>query len=277
MLIKNIILYICINIKTNIMKNNKINIAKVKMIPINKLIRLNTNRDLVENHISTMEKLISLNGFADTIKVAPYNKNYIILEGQHRVSALKDLNIKEVPCSIIDWVKVDSKLPTQIDLTKYIIDLNVNNRPLNLYDYIQIYSKLGLSDYEYLINQINSYKKTLSTAILSQIYGRDLKSIRLGNLKIKDKLFADKICLTLDRLVRKYGRGSVQARIQRQVISKLHSSDEKKSLLVSFEKAVNYHLGMKDQFIPLAEKEFNNWWRNKVLSIQLDLKQLEII
>ena len=98
------------------------NVSRVETLPLRKINMIDGNRDINQSHVQKMYDLIADNGFADTIKVVQRGKRYYAVEGQHRLESLRLHKIKEVPCSIIDWLGDDFE-----EIQSYIIDLNAHN------------------------------------------------------------------------------------------------------------------------------------------------------
>jgi len=242
-----------------------IKIAKTKMLPVNSIKFIDGNREIVESHATKMFNLIEENGFADTIKVAEKDGEYYAVEGQHRIVALKLHNVKEVPCSIIDWIDEDFE-----EIQSFIIDLNAHNRQWNLYDYVKSWADKKLPQYTHLRNQMINYQKTLSNGVVATSYDgvvRSHPSIKNGSLKFIDKTFSDTLVDTLSQMVSKWGKKRLPAQVLRQASDMILShKDDRYGMLRAFKLAAVNHLTTSNEPMPDGDESFKYWFENNVLN-----------
>jgi hypothetical protein len=240
-------------------------ISKVEVLPLTKISLIDGNRDINESHVQKMYDLIAENGFADTIKVVQRGKKYFAVEGQHRLESLRLHKIKEVPCSIIDWLGDDFE-----EIQSYIIDLNAHNKSWTLYDYVKSWSDKKIPNYVHLRNQMINYQKTLSNGVVATCYdgiSRGHSPLKKGNLKFIDVTFSNDLVETLSKLVSKWGKRRLPAQILRHVATILMSSEDKYGLLKAFQFSTNTHLSSTQEPLPDGDESFAYWFENVVLEV----------
>lgn len=241
------------------------NISRVETLPLNKINFIDGNRDINESHVQKMYDLIAENGFADTIKVVQRGKKYFAVEGQHRLQSLKLHKIKEVPCSVIDWLGGDFE-----EIQSYIIDLNAHNRSWTLYDYVKSWADKKIPNYVHLRNQMINYQKTLSNGVVATCYdgiSRSHVPLKKGNLKFVDVTFSNDLVEALSRLVSKWGKRRLPAQILRHVATIIMDSKDKYGLLKAFQFSVNTHLSSSQEPLPDGDESFAYWFQNVVLEV----------
>lgn len=241
---------------------NNIRYAEVKMLPLDELNLFDGNRDVQNAHVQKMVNLIEDNGFADTIKVALIKGKYYILEGQHRFEALKILNTKKAPCSIIDWLGEDFE-----EIQKYIISLNSNNKNWSLYDYVKSWSEKKIPEYVHLRHQMIQFNKTLSNGVVATAFDgipRTHQPLIKGKLSFINRATSDTIAEEFSELVTKYGKKKIPAQVLRNAGVKIIKSDTPYDDLRAFKKAVNSFLSSSDSPLPDGDESFGYWYQQTI-------------
>lgn len=241
-----------------------INISKVEMINISSINFIDGNREINESHVQKMYNLINENGFADTIKVVEHNKKVYCLEGQHRIEALKLHKLKQVPCSIIDWLGYDFE-----EIQQYVIDLNAHNKQWNIYDYTKSWADKKIYEYVHLRNQMISYQKTLSNGVVATCYdgvARSHPALKKGKLSFIHKSFSDDLIETLSNMVSKFGKNKLPAQVLRNAAQSIVSfKGNKYKLLKSFQKAASNQITINKEPLADGDETFKYWFENVVM------------
>lgn len=263
--------------KLNIMYFDSIPVAEVKMLPVHALIMSEENRDLNPAHVARMSKLISENGFADTIKVKIEDGSYVVLEGQHRLEALKDLGVTEVPCSVVSWFDQMKDEDEDFSLQQYVVALNAHNRKWNIYDYIKSFSKSNSKNKEYfeiIRRAMVQNQKFLSNGVIATCfdgqrrYHAVLKSDKFkfddGNVEFSLHLIEE-----LSDLVTSYGKKKLSAQVMRGAACEIFNAkgDKRYKYLSGFKKAVRYHFATQfERPIPDGDESFTYWFKQTVIT-----------
>ena len=242
-----------------------IKIARVEMIPMNKIKFIKGNRGMYESHIQRMYDLIDTYGFADTIKVIPESDFYWAAEGQHRYQALKLHGVKEVPCSIVDWLDDDVE-----EIQKFIISLNAHNKAWDLPDSIKSWADLKKENYEYLLDKVKNYGNVLSVgSIVSCFDGvrRQHTSVKKGKLKILDKNFSETMLEAMKNFVVSNGKKKANSKITYCAAELIFNSGEeiRYKVLQAFLLAANTHLNSSNEPLPDGDKAFDYWFEELVM------------
>lgn len=242
-----------------------IKISRVKSIEISSIKFIDGNREINESHVQKMYNLINENGFADTIKVAEHNNEFYCLEGQHRIEALKLHKVKEVPCSVIDWLGYDFE-----EIQQYVIDLNAHNKQWNLYDYTKSWADKKIYQYVHLRNQMISYQKTLSNGVVATCYDGVVRShpnLKNGKLSFVNQSFSDDLTETLSKMVAKYGKTKLPAQVLRNAAQMIvNFKEDKYKLLQSFQRAAANHIATSKEPLADGDEGFKYWFKNVVFS-----------
>lgn len=242
----------------NITTQQKIKIAEVIYLPVKDLHFIEGNRSTQVKHEQKMFDLISENGFADTIKVAKSKNKYRVIEGQHRLNALRELGVEEVPCSVIDWIGDDFDA-----LQQYIIDLNAHNKQWTLYDYVKSWSDKKIYEYIHLRRQLNEYKHTLSNGVVASVYdgeNRRHNALKEGRLKFKNIDLSEEMIEIFSNLVGKYGKTLLKPQMLGNAAMLIHRT-KRKDVLNAFSIAVNAHLATSNPNpIPVGDEDFKHWF-----------------
>lgn len=244
-----------------------IKIAEVKIVSLEDINFVKGNRKIYNKHVEKMYKLIGKYGFADTIKLVVIDGKYYAAEGQHRVRALKQHNIKEVPCSIIDWLGNDIE-----EIQKFIISLNAHNKKWDLIDDIKSWADLEKEDYVYLLEKITKNKVLSVGSIVSCYDGvrRQHTRVKNGNLKITDKRFSEHLLKELTTFVEKVKKKKANSKITYCAAEKIFNSDDRYDVLDAFVMCAETTI-LSDQILPDGDKIFDEWWEKQVLGIYLPM------
>jgi hypothetical protein len=150
---------------------------------------MDNNRQINNGLVKRLKKSIEDIGFIDSRPVI-VNESMVIIDGQHRFQALKELGLPIV-YSVIN-----------IDMNKAMISLNMNQLVWSLGDWIKSYASKGIPCYQTLIDFEESYHLGTSNAILivfnsgngSSKKIRDGKDfiVNVNRYKIVDFLFESK-------------------------------------------------------------------------------------
>lgn len=240
-----------------------INFAKVQMLNTDEISFLDGNRDVAEPHKEKMKSLIEEFGFADTIKVAKSKGRYYALEGQHRLVALRDLGVKKVPCSIVDWV--DSEDFEEIQA--FIINMNAHNKAWVLFDYVKSYADKGIREYITLKRAMIDYSKTLSNGVVATMYDgitRSHRSLKEGNLKFVNEALSDRMAEDFSTMVIKYGKKKLPAQHLRNAAHAIIRSKDAYQYLRAYKLAVNSHITATNEPLPDGDEGFQFWFENTV-------------
>lgn len=237
--------------------------AEVAMIATDKIEFVEGNRDVAENHKEKMKSLIEDYGFADTIKVMKEGNRYYAIEGQHRLTALRELGAKEVPCSIVDWLTAEDFDEVQ----NFIISMNAHNKQWNLYDYVKSYSDKGVEEYKHLRHQMITYSKTLSNGVVATIYDNTLrthKSLKEGKLKFSNKELSDHMAEVISKTASQWGKKKLTTQALRYACYRILHTDEPYAYLRAFKLAVSNHLSSSKEPLPDGDESFNFWFDTTV-------------
>jgi len=240
-----------------------INFAKVQMLNTNEIKFLDGNRDVAEPHKEKMKSLIEDFGFADTIKVAKSEGVYYALEGQHRLVALRDLGVKKIPCSIVDWV--DSEDFDEIQT--FIINMNAHNRAWVLFDYVKSFADKGIREYVTLKRAMIDYSKTLSNGVVATIYDgitRSHKSLKQGNLRFVNEALSDRMIEEFSNMVLKYGKKKLPAQHLRSAAHLIIKSGDPYQFLRAYKLTVGNHLTATNEPLPDGDDSVTYWFENTV-------------
>ncbi len=130
-----------------------------------------TNRDL--GSLKKLKEVAETVGFLTPILV---NKEFIIIDGQHRFSVARDLKIP------IKYIVLENAGKEEI------ISLNTTNKQWSALDFIELYAKEGVEDYVQLLDlykmRIMPISTMISTAMnLRSSSGTCMRNARLGKFK----------------------------------------------------------------------------------------------
>lgn len=250
---------------------SKILMSKVKELGLNQIEFVDGNREVDNRHVQRMVSLISENGFADTIKVVQQNNSYYAVEGQHRVEALRYLEVDSVLCSVIDWMD-DEEFD---DIQSFIISLNSNNKVWTLYDYTKSWADKNITEYKKLRSQMISYSKTLSNGVVATAYDgvtRSHNQLKKGELRFVNEEFSDHLIEQISLLVTKWGKRKFPAGVLRHAIYSIHKQSDPYGILNAFKVAVVNHLTTSEDPLPDGEETFKYWFDNTVQTYYKSLK-----
>jgi hypothetical protein len=251
-----------------------IKIAKMATVPLNRIKTINGNREVSESHKEQFKRLIQKRGFGGSLNVGVKNQDYYILEGQHRLRALFELGVREVPCSIIDWIDVDNFDEVQ----PFIIDMNAHNKKWQLEDYIKSFADKSLKEYVYLRKQIQKYSNTLSPGVVVTIYDgvkRGHKQLKKGNLIYINKEFSDFLIETLSKMVDQWSKKKLPAQTLRQATYMILNSDDPYGYTRAFKLATTTQLTTGKEPMPDGDDTFAHWFENTVEETYLIIKNIK--
>jgi hypothetical protein len=114
---------------------------------------MDNNRQINVGLVKRLKKSIEDIGFIESRPVI-VNESMVIIDGQHRFQALKELGLPII-YSVIN-----------IDMNKAMISLNMNQLVWSLGDWIKSYASKGIPCYETLVNFEETYHLGISNSIL---------------------------------------------------------------------------------------------------------------
>lgn len=148
-----------------------------------------SNRTIIPMLVKKMAESVLRNGLLRDIIVvwSETAKKYLIVDGQHLTTALKELN-RSIECRIVD-VKEE-------ELTQLMIDLNNTSKSWTLTNYIHTWAENGNYDYKMLQKAIND-SKVQDTVILMAYTQKDrasaTKLVKAGKFEMGNKKQGDKL------------------------------------------------------------------------------------
>lgn len=144
-------------------------------VEIRKLHKLVGNRDVTsENHVRDLMESISKNGYDGAPIVI--NEKYEIIEGQHRIEAMKRLGIEKVPARIVYGANLET-----------VRRLNNIHKKWTVNDFVDSNAELGDIPAKYVRELSRAYPKVQLSYVLSAItctYG-GVNTRRLKNKTLK--------------------------------------------------------------------------------------------
>lgn len=151
---------------------------------------LSGNRPIDKGHLRKLKKSIEENNRLNLHPII-VNKNFEIIDGQHRLQAAKELGVD------IYYIKSDTINDD------HLIESNVNQKSFEAENYIEYFStKNKLPDYVELRNYMNMTKlkpKAILTLILGSVSTEILQFLKTGKFKLpKDKAYEKHILSYLD-------------------------------------------------------------------------------
>lgn len=134
---------------------------------------LDWNRDINRKHVEELKLSIDKGEYINPILV---NKNYEILDGQHRFIAKKELGL---PIQYIIETNDD-------DHRDAIKTLNSKSLSWKISDYVDAYAKDGNENYQMILELKKSYPKLKYNTVYFNLFSASQKSIVNGKIKISD-------------------------------------------------------------------------------------------
>lgn len=255
---------------------DSIPVAEVKMLNVNDLIMSEENRDLNPAHVSKMSKLIASNGFADTIKVKEENGVYIIIEGQHRLEALKELGVTKVPCSVVSWFDKMKDEDEDFSLQQYVVSLNAHNKKWNIYDYVKSFANSDSKNkkyFEIIRRSMIQNQKYLSNGVIATCFDGQRRYhavLKSDKFKFEDSNVEFSLLLIeeLSDLVGAHGKKKLSAQVMRGAACEIFNAkgDKRYKYLSGFKKAVRYHFAAHTEApIPDGDDSFTYWFKQTVI------------
>lgn len=207
------------------MKKQTVKIGTFKLVKTSELRGSRLNREIDYKHVDKMANKILSEGFTQPITIAPEGD---VIEGAHRTLAAKQLKLKEVPCYIVDWVKVGK----DEDYLDSIIKMNNSNKSWLNNDYLQSWSNTN-EDYSYVLDKYKNSNLSIGLVVFCY-FKKANQSFKQGKAYIEDKTLSDALFTALDRLRVSYGKNVMQSYALRDVITSFHSSKNKSIELVNY-------------------------------------------
>ena len=142
--------------------------------------QLNGNRKVMPRHVNEIVNSIKKNGYYPVPILV--DDDYNVIDGQHRLEALKQLNL---PVYYVKNGFIDNDC----------IELNASSKNWNVIDYVKFYASKGLKDYQDLLNLWSPYSSDIKSVFhsftaLKATFQRDnsFASIKAGTFVIKDRV-----------------------------------------------------------------------------------------
>jgi len=161
------------------------------VLDINKLkISDKYNRKINKANQIAIENSIVINGFLAPVVIT--KKNKIVIDGQHRVVAAKQLKQKTVPCWVVDIDDTDEK-----KLFQCIAHLNAVKKNWTKQDYLEKTAKSKKGDYAIVWDYFKktSVPRKMTAELHIQIFFGQVLPIKMvdNDLKISDYKFRDNL------------------------------------------------------------------------------------
>lgn len=141
------------------------------------------NRDVVAQHVKKLVNTLKSENLNEYLPVL-VNENMEVIDGQHRLEALKTLNLP------VNYIIIPGADLLTVQM------LNSSSKSWSLADYIQSYIKRGNDNYVVLWDFHKRYQLPLSVCVglLVGVPGRNEgELIRSGSFVVKDRNFAEAI------------------------------------------------------------------------------------
>ena len=155
-----------------------------EIIPSDKNIRFfNGNRNVDLKRVKDLKESMVAHGVLSAITVMKKNRNYFIVDGQHRYAAAKELEYT-LPAIVIKEIGVDA-----------IKDMNTIQKSWSLSNFADFYTEMADEQAKAYYEEINNVQKNtgLNYSALLNIYGGSITHFKKGLFVIKDREFAHKM------------------------------------------------------------------------------------
>lgn len=153
-----------------------------KTTDLRKFKTVHENRPIDQRHVKRLENLIQRNGWLDSVIVV--NKDMGVLDGQHRIEALRDIQSKTGEEFTVQYIMTDNP-----DLSPEAI--NIAQKNWNTADYVHLIAERGNVSYKYIDQLFKQFsppfaKSTILKTIRESdsIIGTSTTSIKEGKLVI---------------------------------------------------------------------------------------------
>lgn len=252
-------------------KKNRIKSGRFEFRKVEELLEHPSNRDLVgledsdksspdfnankSSHVRTMKVKLDAHGWLGPVSVT---SGGVILEGQHRVHAARELGETMVPVYVVDWINEDDV----DDVRQVIITLNNDNRPWTLWNYLKTYKNDNTrKEYQKLYSVVQAYSETLTPGILYTTYTGESsvnKKTRSGGMKFPNEKFSDYLVRELRELVMTYGKKKLPAQPLRS-FAKLALDEEDKGVVEHVIFQIRERLDSGGS-VPEGDVQFSQWF-----------------
>lgn len=174
-----------------------VTLREAKLVTINPeqyglLISLAKNRPVKKSHAMQMKLSVMRNGVLRYVIVVWDSKKnkYYIVDGQHLVYALKELNLP-IDCKVVECENEEQ-------ITQLMIDLNNTSKSWKLNDYIHGWAESGNKHYRLLKNAMNLTYSDMQVSVVIQAYtmqnrAKATKMVKEGRFEIVNKVKGDEL------------------------------------------------------------------------------------
>jgi hypothetical protein len=145
----------------------------------NKLEFYKANRSL-KRHFKNIIKSMEVNGNLSVGLVAKVNGVYYIIDGQHRFSACKELNIP-FEFKVVELDSTD-------DMVRMISSLNSSSAKWKDLDYLEAWAEEGKSSFKWL-KEVNDEFKSITFSNLKNVFGWKPAEFKMGTWSISKTEF----------------------------------------------------------------------------------------
>lgn len=148
------------------------------------------NREVCDAHVKLIEESMKKWGFTSIINVIKTSvidgvPRYYILDGQHRLSAARRLNIP---------FKFQIKeLGTQKELVQFIADLNTSSKGWGTSQFLKIWGGLNIPEYLKLKDVFDKTGFQISPLIEAYTFSGEMTAFRKGTLVFPNEAQSDKL------------------------------------------------------------------------------------
>ena len=152
-----------------------------EILPSDKNIRFfNGNRDVDLKRVNHLKASMVAHGVLSAITVMKKNKNYFIVDGQHRYTAATELEYT-IPAIVIKEIGMDA-----------VKDMNTIQKSWSLSNFADFYTEMGNDEVKAHYEEINTVQKNtgLNDSALLHIYGGGITQFKKGVFVIKERDFA---------------------------------------------------------------------------------------
>ena len=213
-----------------------------------KLVLLGNNRDIVQNHVTTMFNSVKRNNVLRDVIVVfdKLSGLYKVVDGQHLWHALMLLKLP-ITCRVANCDANDMEA-----VTKLMIDLNTASKSWTFTTYIECWAKTNNPQYNFLKVMIDMNNDIQSTVVL-MAYARKsrtlaTKQVKEGNFEVVDRPYGDKLINS----IRECNKYVPSTRPINQALIELMVSVEKydhKKMIKALKENKNLELSHKESII----------------------------
>lgn len=238
-------------------KSLKINVPTLQQsFPLLRLKRVENNRQIIDKNVQALKERILEVGFIGSITITP---NGYILDGQHRVLAMKELGQTKIPATVLNWVdETDRKL-----VSKIIIALNNTGKTWGCQDYVEHY-KDDFTPYHHVHKAFNKYLDGMTPNTITESVvglGGGTKQFKDGEAQLKDTKVSEALLLHIKSILDKYDKSNFPTIVSRNVIRFVHAHcDGNLSLIGSVFNKIDK--AIQEDSLPDGDKSINEWLNN---------------